>query len=48
MLELTYQIIGTCGNIFLHSHISNTGVKKYNAWRSTSTYMGATVKTRPT
>jgi hypothetical protein len=26
---LTYQIIGTCGNIFLHGHISNTGVKKY-------------------
>ncbi len=29
MRVLTCQIIGTCGNIFLHGHISNTGVKKY-------------------
>jgi len=26
---LTCRIIGICGNIFLHYHISNTGVKKY-------------------
>ena len=29
MLVLTCRTIGICGNIFLHLHISNTGVKKY-------------------